>query len=58
MVERLEDGSVVGMYPLGDVEWAVRYVLQYGKEAEVVGPEEVKSTAIGFLRKLRTASPR
>lgn len=45
VVERMEDGSVVGKYPLGDVEWAVRHVLQYGPEAEVLEPVEVRTRA-------------
>lgn len=36
------DGSLVVEYPLADDEWAVRHVLQYGADAEVVGPEEVR----------------
>jgi predicted DNA-binding transcriptional regulator YafY len=36
------DGSLMVEYPLADDEWAVRHVLQYGVEAEVVAPEEVR----------------
>jgi proteasome accessory factor C len=49
MVEKQADGSVVGTYPLGDVEWAVRHVLQYGKEAEVVGPDWLAKTIASRL---------
>lgn len=52
-VERLADGSVVVTYPLGDVEWAVRHVLQYGTEAEVVGPEEVRGL---LMKRLETVN--
>lgn len=36
------DGSVTVEHPLADAEWAVRHVLQYGADAEVVGPERVR----------------
>jgi predicted DNA-binding transcriptional regulator YafY len=37
------DGSVTVEMPLHDTEWAVRYVLQYGDEAEAVAPPEVRT---------------
>ena len=37
-----EDGSYVVEYPLADVDWAVRHVLQYGAEAEILAPAEVR----------------
>ncbi len=37
-----EDGSLTMRYPLLDPEWAVRHVLQYGPDAEVVGPKDVR----------------
>ncbi|MES3036232.1 MAG: WYL domain-containing protein [Gemmatimonadota bacterium] len=33
-----DDGSVVLDHPLADAEWAVRHVLQYGADAEVLSP--------------------
>ncbi len=36
------DGSLTMEHPMGDAEWAVRHVLQYGAEAEVLGPETVR----------------
>ncbi len=36
------DGSVTVEYPLADVQWAVRHVLQYGSDAEVVAPDSVR----------------
>lgn len=36
------DGSVVIRHPLADLDWAVRYVLQYGPDAEVLAPAEVR----------------
>jgi predicted DNA-binding transcriptional regulator YafY len=36
------DGSLVVERPLADVEWALRHVLQYGPDAEVLAPEAVR----------------
>jgi proteasome accessory factor C len=36
------DGSYVVDYPLADVDWALRHVLQYGAEAEIVEPAETR----------------
>jgi predicted DNA-binding transcriptional regulator YafY len=35
------DGTALRTLPLGDREWAVRHVLQYGPDAAVVEPEEL-----------------
>ena len=43
------DGSVTVDYPLGDREWAVRHVLQYGPEAEVLAPEAVRAMVVERL---------
>lgn len=45
--ERLEgiaeaDGSYVVKHPLADTAWALRHVLQYGSEAEVLAPAGVR----------------
>jgi predicted DNA-binding transcriptional regulator YafY len=37
-----EDGTLTREYPLGDLEWAVRKVLTYGPDVEVVAPVEVR----------------
>jgi proteasome accessory factor C len=47
--EPAADGSLTLEYPLADPSWLVRHVLQYGADAEVVGPEgarEVVRTAL------------
>jgi predicted DNA-binding transcriptional regulator YafY len=49
-VEPAADGSVTVEYPLGDPEWAVRHVLQYGPDAEVVAPEEMRARVVERLR--------
>ena len=40
--EFAEDGSLIVEHPLADVQWGVRHVLQYGPDAEVLEPEEVR----------------
>lgn len=50
--ERQADGSVVVTFKAASVDWLVRHVLQYGAEAEVLGPashrEAVRSAVTGF----------
>ena len=43
------DGAVTVEYPLGDQDWAVRHVLQYGPDAEVVAPAEVRARVVEVL---------
>jgi predicted DNA-binding transcriptional regulator YafY len=38
-----DDGSLVVDHALADVEWAVRHVLQYGPDAEVLSPPSVRA---------------
>jgi len=45
-----EDGSLTVEHPLADEEWAVRHVLQYGPEAEVLAPEKVKLKIVERLQ--------
>ena len=44
------DGSLVMEHPLADLDWAVRHVLQYGADAEVLGPEVVREEIVRRLR--------
>lgn len=37
-----EDGSLTMELACADTDWAVRHVLQYGPDAEVVGPDDVR----------------
>jgi proteasome accessory factor C len=46
------DGSLVMDHPLADLDWAVRHVLQYGPDAEVLEPEEVRAAILGRLERL------
>lgn len=38
-----EDGSLTLTHPLADESWAIRHVLQYGPEAEVLHPPRLRS---------------
>ena len=44
-----EDGSLTLEHPLADPEWAVRHVLQYGPDATVLEPAEVREAVMRRL---------
>ena len=44
-----EDGSLTLDHPLADTDWAVRHVLQYGPDATVVEPMEVREAVVRRL---------
>src|SRR3954453_15052308 len=46
-----EDGSLTMEHPLADSEWAVRHLLQYGPEVEVLEPAEIRDA---IKRRLET----
>lgn len=48
-VER-PDGSLVVEHPVADIEWAIRHVLQYGPDAEIVEPAELRDAITDRLR--------
>ncbi len=48
--EAQPDGGYLVVHRVADPHWLVRHVLQYGAEAEVVGPEEVR----GMVREWAT----
>jgi proteasome accessory factor C len=50
------DGSLVMEHPLADPEWALRHVLQYGADAEVLEPASVRVLLRERLGQMRTAS--
>jgi proteasome accessory factor C len=50
--EVAEDGSLVLDHPLADRDWAVRHVLQYGPDAEVLEPAEVRAAIVERLERL------
>lgn len=43
------DGSVTVHWPLADDEWAVRHVLQYGSDAQVVAPARIRQAIMDRL---------
>jgi proteasome accessory factor C len=47
-------GCLIEDRPLGDPAWAVRHVLQYGPDAEILEPEEVRQRVREVLRQLAT----
>jgi proteasome accessory factor C len=51
-VERRDDGSVVVTYPLLDDDWAVRHVLGYGPDAEVLEPTRIRDLVKSRLAEL------
>ena len=50
------DRSLVIEHPLADWEWAVRHVLQYGPDAEVLGPVSVRAELKRRLRAVLASS--
>jgi proteasome accessory factor C len=44
--EDLDDGSVAVRFTVADPGWVVRHVLQYGPEAEVLEPEDVRTLVV------------
>lgn len=47
------DGSLTVEYPLADIGWAVRHVLQYGPDAEILEPPEAREAVRERLRAMR-----
>ena len=45
-----DDGSLDVEYPLGDAEWGVRHVLQYGPDAEIIEPASLREAVAARLR--------
>jgi proteasome accessory factor C len=50
--EPAPDGSLVVSHPLADDAWAVRHVLQYGPEAEVLEPARVREKVLAVLERM------
>lgn len=46
------DGSLTLAHPVADDDWAVRHVLQYGPEAEVLAPLEVRQRVAAQLNSM------
>ena len=50
-----EEGAVVVEYPLADEEWAVRHILQYGPDVDVLAPLSVRTAVSRKLARLIAA---
>lgn len=48
---QLPDGSLEVEHPVADREWAARHVLQYGAEAVVIEPEDLRLDVLSRLRR-------
>ncbi len=46
------DGSLTLEHPLSDSDWAVRHVLQYGPDADVIEPASVREAVVARLREI------
>jgi proteasome accessory factor C len=53
--ESAADGSFTVSHPLADDAWAMRHVLQYGPEAEVIAPDRIRERVISTLRAMAEA---
>ncbi|MEO8448426.1 MAG: WYL domain-containing protein [Gemmatimonadota bacterium] len=55
------DGTFVQELPLADLDWLVRYVMQYGAEAQVLEPEAARSAVrerlLGLLDSMPSGTP-
>jgi predicted DNA-binding transcriptional regulator YafY len=51
------DKSLTLEHPLADTEWAVRHVLQYGPDAEVLEPVAVREEIVRRLQAIGTTLP-
>ncbi|MCC6430434.1 MAG: WYL domain-containing protein, partial [Gemmatimonadaceae bacterium] len=49
-VQPAADGALVLAYPLADSAWALRFVLQYGAEAEALAPPTIRRLLRDQLR--------
>lgn len=49
------DGSVTVRHPLADEGWAIRHVLQYADEAEVLAPPRIRRAILQRLKKMRAS---
>ena len=47
-----EDGTLTVEHPLADTDWAVRHVLQYGPDVEVLAPTSVREAVVARLRSM------
>jgi predicted DNA-binding transcriptional regulator YafY len=43
------DGGLTLEYPLADESWAIRHVLQYGPDAEILSPARLRQQLVAKL---------
>jgi predicted DNA-binding transcriptional regulator YafY len=55
--EHRTDGSFVVRHPLGDLNWGVRHVLQYGVDAEALAPPELRRAIVEALDRMEAVAP-
>jgi len=55
--EELPDGSVAVAYSAADPGWAVRHVLQYGAEAELLEPSSARALVVASAGRLLEGGP-
>jgi predicted DNA-binding transcriptional regulator YafY len=53
--ELAPDGSLTMEHPVADESWAVRHVLQYGPDAKVLAPQEMRDLVESRLRGMATS---
>lgn len=51
-VEPDADGTLTVEHPLADTDWALRHVLQYGPDAEVLAPADVRAAMVRRLSEM------
>jgi predicted DNA-binding transcriptional regulator YafY len=51
------DGAAIRTHPLADREWAIRHVLQYGPDATIVEPAELREAVVERLQAVNGLSP-
>lgn len=49
VVEEADDGGVTVRHRVADLDWAVRHVLQYGPDAEILDPPEARDAVLAVL---------
>lgn len=54
--ELATDGSLTREHPLADPQWAVRHVLQYGADAEVLSPDAVREAVRARLHRMSSGA--
>lgn len=51
------EGRIVKEYPLGDPDWAIRQVLRWGADAELLAPQELRKALVSRLAGLQAGQP-